>query len=186
MEASKASNVDRKLKRAKVMKRHFTANRHRSIVFTNEKLFTIEERLQKPKSWFGPLSLSTTKLIWFSLSKVSKSIKSIEKCFENICCHGRGSLWRSFMDSSTRLYIKTSSTGHIEIFPRRRRLWKWILRDGFHPSKECTAHIPELNAMDYSVWSILETSACSKPHKTVESLKRSLTKIWDEEIRWSG
>ena len=39
---------------------------------------------------------------------------------------------------------------------------------------------PDLNLLDYSIWSILEQKACAKPHKTVESLKRALIKAWNE------
>lgn len=37
-----------------------------------------------------------------------------------------------------------------------------------------------LNPRDYSIWSILEAKACSKPHKNIESLKHALLKAWDE------
>uniref|UniRef100_A0A914C9K6 Transposase n=1 Tax=Acrobeloides nanus TaxID=290746 RepID=A0A914C9K6_9BILA len=33
---------------------------------------------------------------------------------------------------------------------------------------------------NYAVWSILKEKACSKPHPTVESLKRALKKAWNE------
>ena len=39
----------------------------------------------------------------------------------------------------------------------------------FITPEEYPAHTPEFNAMDY--WSIREMAVCSKPHKTVESLK---------------
>jgi DNA-binding transcriptional regulator YhcF (GntR family) len=39
---------------------------------------------------------------------------------------------------------------------------------------------PDLNPLDYSVWSILEEKACAKPHPNVESLKRALKKAWNE------
>jgi hypothetical protein len=35
--------------------------------------------------------------------------------------------------------------------------------------EKCPTHTPELKVMDYSVWSILKATACSKPHKTVEA-----------------
>uniref|UniRef100_A0A914DGT9 Transposase n=1 Tax=Acrobeloides nanus TaxID=290746 RepID=A0A914DGT9_9BILA len=38
---------------------------------------------------------------------------------------------------------------------------------------------PDLNVMDYSVWSILEAEACSKPHQSIDTLKKSLTKAWN-------
>ena len=34
--------------------------------------------------------------------------------------------------------------------------------------------------MDYSIWSILETKACSKSHKSIESLKKSLVVEWEK------
>uniref|UniRef100_A0A914DZ86 Transposase n=1 Tax=Acrobeloides nanus TaxID=290746 RepID=A0A914DZ86_9BILA len=39
---------------------------------------------------------------------------------------------------------------------------------------------PDLNPMDYAIWSILQEKACQKPHPNVESLKRALKKAWDE------
>jgi transposase len=50
----------------------------------------------------------------------------------------------------------------------------FITRDEWPP------YSPDLNPLDYSVWSILEEKACAKPHQTVESLKRALRKAWNE------
>ncbi|KIH55478.1 hypothetical protein ANCDUO_14364 [Ancylostoma duodenale] len=36
----------------------------------------------------------------------------------------------------------------------------------------------EFDPMDY-FWGILESIACAKPHSTVEALKRTLTKAWN-------
>uniref|UniRef100_A0A914CM50 Alpha-galactosidase n=1 Tax=Acrobeloides nanus TaxID=290746 RepID=A0A914CM50_9BILA len=38
---------------------------------------------------------------------------------------------------------------------------------------------PNLNVMDYSIWSILEAEACSKPHQLIDALKKSLVKAWN-------
>uniref|UniRef100_A0A914C8W4 HMG box domain-containing protein n=1 Tax=Acrobeloides nanus TaxID=290746 RepID=A0A914C8W4_9BILA len=32
---------------------------------------------------------------------------------------------------------------------------------------------------DFSLWSILENEACSKPHQSIEALKKSLVKAWN-------
>ena len=37
----------------------------------------------------------------------------------------------------------------------------------------------DLNVLDYSLWSILEVGACSKPHQSIEALKKSLVKAWN-------
>ena len=34
--------------------------------------------------------------------------------------------------------------------------------------------------MDFSIWSILETKACAASHSSIESLKRSLTRAWEQ------
>ena len=39
---------------------------------------------------------------------------------------------------------------------------------------------PDLNPLDYAVWSILMEKACAKPHPNIESLKRALKKAWNE------
>ena len=38
---------------------------------------------------------------------------------------------------------------------------------------------PDLNLLDYSVWSILEAKACAKPHKSLHALRRSLEAAWE-------
>lgn len=39
---------------------------------------------------------------------------------------------------------------------------------------------PDLNPLDYSIWNELKRRACVKKHQTVEALKRSLTRAWNE------
>ena len=41
---------------------------------------------------------------------------------------------------------------------------------------------PDLNLMDFLVWSILKSKACKKIH-TVDDLKRSLRQAWNEIIQ---
>ncbi|KAI6646054.1 hypothetical protein LOD99_9502 [Oopsacas minuta] len=49
---------------------------------------------------------------------------------------------------------------------------------GFISKVEWPPSIPDLNHLDFSVWSILESSACSKSHNSIESLRQSLTREW--------
>ena len=39
---------------------------------------------------------------------------------------------------------------------------------------------PDLNPVDLCIWSVLERNTCSKPHRNLESLKKSLVKEWDK------
>uniref|UniRef100_A0A914DR40 Tc1-like transposase DDE domain-containing protein n=1 Tax=Acrobeloides nanus TaxID=290746 RepID=A0A914DR40_9BILA len=49
-----------------------------------------------------------------------------------------------------------------------------------NPTGEWPPNSPDLNPMDYAIWSILMEKACAKPHPNVESLKRALKKAWNE------
>ena len=49
----------------------------------------------------------------------------------------------------------------------------------FIASSEWLPYSPDLNPMDYSVWSILEARACATRHISLESLKQSLRREWD-------
>ncbi|KAM8707532.1 hypothetical protein ACLKA7_005075 [Drosophila subpalustris] len=49
----------------------------------------------------------------------------------------------------------------------------------FISSVEWPPYSPDLNPMDYSVWSTLEARTCAKPHKSLEALKQSLLLEWD-------
>ncbi|GFU79606.1 DDE_3 domain-containing protein [Trichonephila clavipes] len=46
-------------------------------------------------------------------------------------------------------------------------------------SEEWPPNTLVLNPMDYSVWSILKSRACTKPHKTLDSLKAIASAEWD-------
>lgn len=50
----------------------------------------------------------------------------------------------------------------------------------FISSQEWPPYSCDLNPLDYSVWSILESRACAKPHQTLAALKQSLIREWDK------
>jgi hypothetical protein len=47
---------------------------------------------------------------------------------------------------------------------------------GFIATQNWPSGSPDLNLLDYRLWSILEEKACSKPHRNIESLKADLMK----------
>ena len=49
----------------------------------------------------------------------------------------------------------------------------WVLGEGVLPPS-----LPDLNPMDYFIWSILEVNACVTSHAKVEALKASLKTAW--------
>ena len=81
---------------------------------------------------------------------------------------GKDTLWTFQQDgatSHTANVIQNWCRDHIPIF------WS---KEMWSPS------FPDLNPMDFSVWSILESKACKKIHHTVDDLKHSLRRAWNE------
>ena len=56
--------------------------------------------------------------------------------------------------------------------------WLTINFSGFWNKSIWPPCSPDLNLMDYSIWSVLESKACAKPHQNVVQLKQSLKKAW--------
>ena len=50
----------------------------------------------------------------------------------------------------------------------------------FRPKNIWPSSSPDLNPMDFSIWSILEKNSCAMPHSTLESLKKTLVREWEK------
>ena len=50
----------------------------------------------------------------------------------------------------------------------------------FIRKEEWSPYSPGLNLMDFSICSILETKACAISHSSIESMKRSFTRAWEQ------
>ena len=74
-------------------------------------------------------------------------------------------------------YQQDSAPAH-----RAKVIQEWYQENFFDfiTSQEWPPYSPDLNPLDYSVWSVLEAKACSKRHANLESLKAFLQKAWDE------
>ena len=56
----------------------------------------------------------------------------------------------------------------------RKNIPDFIFKEEWPPSSS------DLNPMDFSIWSILETKACAKSHSSVKALKKSLLREWEK------
>uniref|UniRef100_A0A915CWZ0 Transposase n=1 Tax=Ditylenchus dipsaci TaxID=166011 RepID=A0A915CWZ0_9BILA len=66
--------------------------------------------------------------------------------------------------------------------PHTARLTQaWLRRNTRDSSIKIMApRSPDLNPLDYSVWSILEERACREPHQNIESLRQALQFEWNK------
>ena len=80
---------------------------------------------------------------------------------------------REHFDDSDWCFQQDSAPGH-----KANETQEWLSEEcpDFISRDKWPSNSPDLNPMDYSVWSILEEKACAKSHYNVESLKRALTK----------
>jgi hypothetical protein len=50
----------------------------------------------------------------------------------------------------------------------------------FFGKEEWPPYSPDLNPLDYSIWSLLERKVCATSHPNLASLRAALIKAWDE------
>ncbi|WKY15959.1 hypothetical protein Q1695_000993 [Nippostrongylus brasiliensis] len=75
--------------------------------------------------------------------------------------------------------ITRENAGRIRFIELQKKWCKDNLHD-FVSAEEWPPYSPDLNPMDYSIWSVLEAKACATPHRSLDCLKESLIKAWDE------
>lgn len=213
-EAAKKKRLDR----SRALLERFSRNKHRRIVFSDEKLFDIEqvccflmfssllkvfnhqndriwsddapepdqrvvERAQKPGSvmvWGAIHATGKPPLVFVEAGvKIDQEVYSDmlrEHFFPWAADHLGDRGWCFQQDGAPSHKAFTVQEMLAEECPEFIKVdphWRT-------PTGEWPPNSPDLNPMDYSVWSILEAKACAKPHSTVESLKRALVKAWDE------
>ena len=64
--------------------------------------------------------------------------------------------------------------GHMGVFWCKENFTVFWLKEFWLPTK------PDLNLMDFEVWSALEHKACATSHKNIDALKHSLEKSWNK------
>ena len=168
------------------------------ILFSGEKIFTVEttHNHQNNRIWSKKPPLSD-EIITRSLHPSSVMV------WGGICSTGKTPL--VFVDLGVKInknyYLHKILQGVLKPWTKRHfKQRSWIFQQdsapahkaketqewceanfpGFISSKEWPPFSPDLNPMDYSLWSILEARACAIPHKNLASLKRALTREWNK------
>lgn len=190
-----------RLKKAKKLKRRFGRGAHRTILFSDEKLFTIEEVFNKqnvrvlardisaanttgrlaqrsahPASvmvWAGITADGKTPLVFIDQGVKINKENYREEILQNVVepwAHGHfgNRHWTFQQDSAPAHAAKTNQDWCRDRFP------------DFISKTEWPPYSPDLNPLDYSVWSVLEAKVSAKRHNNPEQLKRSLMAAWEE------
>ena len=196
-----APTIEKRLTRSQQLLNRIGDGTLHNIIFSDEKLFSVQQsynhqndrvlarsyeaipgnagkvfRTQKPASvmvWAAVSERGKTPLVF-----VPQGIKiNKERYIEDIL---KGALlpWCNSVYGDERwTFQQDGATSHTA---RITQQWcsencpSWITKDEWPPSS------PDLSPLDYSLWSILETEACSIPSPNIKALKAKLTKCWDD------
>lgn len=210
----------KRLQRCRAMLTRFSRRRHRNIVFSDEKLFDIQQvglsclpslllffqvfNPQNDRIWseeepdteeraIERTQKAESVMVWAAISARGKSplvfvpqnVKINKEVYVDILERHLLPWTETIFGDDPWTFQQDGAPGH-----KAHMVQNW-LRDNCpdfikvdphwrNPIGEWPPNSPDLNPLDYSVWSILEEKACAKPHSNVESLKRALKKAWKE------
>ena len=191
----------KRLTRSKgLIKRYATVGLDK-VVFSDEKLFTIEEALNRQNDRILSRSIHTIPEEHRLVNRVQKPISVM--VWAGISAEGRTPL--IFIPPGAKINASTYKELVLEpvvkdvgqtmyndgefLFQQdgapahtARSTQEWLRSEipGFLSKEEWPPSSPDLNPMDFGIWSILERNAWSKPHRNLESLKKSLVREWDK------
>lgn len=193
------ASKEKRLKRSRALIRRLAAHGLDSVVFTDEKIFTVEQafnrqndrilaagvaeasenvrnvrRTQKPASvmvWAGVSARGKTQLVFVPEGVKINAQNYEEHILEPVVKH----LSQTMFEGGNFLFQQDGAPAHTA---NRTQNWLRANVPDFLSKEEWPPSSPDLNPMDFCVWSVLEKNACGKPHQTVEALKRSLQREW--------
>ena len=169
---------------------------HRYVLFTDEKYFTIEQahNRQNDRRWTrGPPTKASRAvmravkprgvMVWLGVMYGDKTRLIICPKGVNI----NGEVYVEMLEREVLTWIDERKDDIPFVFQQdgapahtKKTTQEWmqerfdiIAKDEWPPSS------PDLNPLDYSIWSILEREACAAPHKSIESLICALQRAAD-------
>ena len=172
-----------------------------NLIFTDEKLFTVQQahnhqndrvlaktldsipantgkvfRIQKP----------TSVMVWAAISErgesplvfVPQGVKINKELYIKDILEGALMPWCKSLYGDDNWTLQqegaTSHTAHATQAWYENKCPTLISKEEWPPSS------PDLNPLDFSLWSILESEACSNPSPSIEALKSKLIKTWEK------
>ena len=190
---------EKRLARAKILLNKLKAGTDTNeIIFSDEKLFTVEsifnrqnDRVLAKSSADIPDSTRSvfrrqkpsSVMVWAAISKTWKSPiifvpqgakVNTNAYIETILTPALQAAKKHFKDKPF-IFQQDGAPSHTS-----KKTQKWCQDDfpGFWSKEVWPPSSPDLNPMDFCVWSVLEADACASSHVSVEALKSSLEKAW--------
>ena len=190
----------KRLARSKALLTRFASFDLDEILFSDEKLFTVEQAFNRQNDRILSSFLS-------SIPQEYRYIKRLQKQSVMVCAgmSAKGRTPLVFIPPGVKINTVKYQELVLDLDPIMRDLGKtifnnrpflfqqdgatahtakvnqeWLRRNipDFISKEEWPPSCPDLIPLDFSLWSILETNACSTPQKSIECLKKSLCREW--------
>lgn len=187
--------------RSKKLLRLYGKNRYKNILFTDEKIFTIEEKFNKQNDRvYARTSYEakdkvprvqrghhpTSVMVWWGVSYhgvtpihfCETGVKTSAKVYqEGVLEKVVKPLSDDLFDGIDWVFQQDSAPAH-----KAKTTQAWLQNNVpcFIAHQDWPSGSPDLNPLDYGLWNILEEKACKKRHRNLDALKRSILKAADE------
>lgn len=180
--------------RAKALLARHDGNWYKKILFTDEKIFTIEQKFNRQNDRVYATSSHEAKdkvprisrghhptsvMVWWGASY--EGVTEPHFCEQGVKTNGK--VYVEMLENVVEPLKDTLFHGEHWIFQQdsapahKSRLAQNWLRENLPEFIEHTdwpSGSPDLNPLDYRLWTDLEEDACSKPHTNLEALKSSI------------
>lgn len=183
--------------RSQMLVRRYANNEHRSILFSDEKIFTIEEHFNKQNDRVYAHSSAeasekisrvqrghhpSSVMVWLGVSYLGptevhfcqKGVKTGAKVYQDDVLEKVVKPLKSTMfRNQAWVFQQDSAPAH-----KAKSTQEWFERQqiDFIRHADWPSSSPDLNPLDYKIWSYLEEKVCAKPQTNLETLKSSIVK----------
>lgn len=190
-----------RLNRSRVLLKRYAQNGHRNILFTDEKIFTIEEccnrqndRVYAKNSQEASVAVPRVQrghhpsyvMIWLGVSYsgltqvhfCEKGVKTGAKVYQETVLEPIVKpLSHSLFQNQPWVFQQDSAPAHKA---KTTQAWFRSNKIDFIAHEDWPSSSPDLNPLDYAIWQVIEEKACAKPHTNLDSLKRAIVKTVTE------
>lgn len=194
-------NKKKRLERCEVLKTRHAGENLERVVFSDEKLFGVEEKLNSQNVRLYSMSIEDIPeelrtvqrfqnekkvMVWCGISKKGKfPMVFIESGIRINARYYIDNVLESVVkEEGARMYPDSNWTFQQDSAPAHKekitQTWLKSNLPNFISSLEWPPSSPDLNPLDYSIWGILEARVNARRHISVESLKQTLLKEWEK------
>lgn len=183
--------------RSKCLLSKYAQGMHRKILFTDEKIFTVEEKFNKqndriyarsskeaaelvPRVQKGHHPASV--MVWWGVSYdgvtklhfCEKGVKTSANVYQNtVLDKVVKPLNSTLFNNQHWVFQQDSAPGH-----KAKTTQAWLKNNvpEFICAEDWPSGSPDLNPLDYKLWSVLEDMVCTKRYPNIDALKKALSK----------